>query len=151
MAEKYTYADVIVDPNDPRVEIGEEYYFGNTPQDVLGFANKQGRGDILKGIVKAAQYPFGMENQEFRKCCLIRKKEPAKKYVPFDLTKEEDRDKLRGAWVRIKDIPNIEYLIYGLNAKFVLLGVNANVETDELLRNYEFVYGSPCGKLVEEE
>ena len=27
MSDKYTYADVIIDPDDPRVELGKEYYF----------------------------------------------------------------------------------------------------------------------------
>ena len=26
---RYTYEDVIIDPNDPRVEIGKEYFFGD--------------------------------------------------------------------------------------------------------------------------
>ena len=31
MAE-YTYKDVIIDPDDPRVEIGEKYFFFDYPQ-----------------------------------------------------------------------------------------------------------------------
>ena len=154
MSDKYTYADVIIDPDDPRVELGKEYYFGNTPKDVLGFANKQGRGDILKGIYEAVQYPFGMENQEFRKCCLIRKKEPKKKYVPFDLSKEEDRARLRGAWVRLKQNPERENLITGLGDETVDFAVyfgDVAIGTGVLLENFEFVDGSKCGKLAEEE
>ena len=71
----------------------------------MGFANKQGRGDILKGIYEAVQYPFGMENQEFRKCCLIRKKEPKKKYVPFDLNNPEDRKALMGKTIKANNRP----------------------------------------------
>ena len=150
MADKYTYADVIIDPNDPRVEIGAEYYFGNTPKDVLGFANKQGRGDILKGIYEAVQYPFGMENQEFRKCCLIRKKEPTKRYVPFDLSKQEDRDRLKGEWVRKKDNSEIKLIwwLWEMDGKWM---INEDISPQELLDNWVFDFESlPCGKLVEE-
>ena len=28
MNERYSYKDVIIDPEDPRVEIGAEYYYG---------------------------------------------------------------------------------------------------------------------------
>lgn len=38
MAERYTYRDVIIDPDDPRVEIGAEYYFSDFPVDCLRFA-----------------------------------------------------------------------------------------------------------------
>lgn len=150
---EYTYADVIIDPEDPRVEIGKEYYFGDNPLDVINKANKNKTSLILDSIYNEGNYRpffFGRSPLDFFSC-VIRKKEPEKKYVPFDLTKEEDRAKLRGAWVRVKDIPAIEYQIYGLNAKYILLGSNMNIETQDLFIIYEFVDGSPCGRLVEEE
>ena len=146
MAE-YTYKDVIIDPEDPRVEIGKEYYFANFPSACISKANSNVSAARLYDIDVEDDCPFRTDDCG-RVVCIIRKKEP--KYVPFDLGNEEDRARLRGAWIRIKDIPNIEYLIYGLNAKFVLLGCNVNVKTDELLKNYEFIDGTPCGRLVEE-
>lgn len=149
MAE-YTYKDVIIDPNDPRVEIGERYWLDDNPNTVLYSANNNKDTEILKAVHKEWNEPF-ISDTDFRFTCCIRKKETEKKYVPFDLSKEEDREKLRCAWVRIKDIPTIEYQVVGLNVKYVLLGNADNLETDDLLRSYEFVDCSPCGKLVEVE
>lgn len=144
---EYTYKDVIIDPEDPRVEIGKEYYFGDPAEVVLAYAKGGASARILEAARKGSNYPFTNDIGDYP--CIIRKKEPEKKYVPFDLNNEEDRAKLRGAWVRIKDIPTIEYQIIGMNAKYVLLGNAANLETDDLLRSYEFIDGSPCGKEAE--
>lgn len=144
MAE-YTYADVIIDPEDPRVEIGKEYYFGDNPAEVLRHARKDKDASVLQSVEKDWDDPF-IENLGYRYICLIRKKEPEKKYVPFDLSKEEDRARLRGAWVRIKDYPNIENQIIGMNAEYVFLGNKEAISKGALLLSYEFVDGSPCGK-----
>lgn len=156
MAE-YTYADVIIDPDDPRVEIGKEYYFGNYPKALLY--------DISRGLISqklteinhdASFCPFVTEDDDNNiedGSCIIRKKEPKKKYVPFDLTKEEDRAKLRGKWVRKKEAPFIEQEIAGLSTNVALVFLNdvVSVGVANLLEEYEFVDGSPCGVLVEEE
>ena len=147
---EYTYADVIIDPDDPMVEIGKEYYSEDTAMDVLYLARNDIGASTLEVICDSDNYPFVVKGASEGYACLIRKKEPEKKYVPFDLSKEEDRAKLRGAWVRVKDIPTIEYQIYGLNAKYILLGSNINIETQDLFISYEFIDGSPCGKLVED-
>lgn len=151
MAE-YTYADVIIDPNDPRVEIGKEYYFGDSPAEVLRHARKDKMQKRLQRVEKDWDDPF-IENLGYRSICIIRKKEPEKKYVPFDLSKEEDKAKLRGAWVRVKEVPNIEKQINGLNAACVFLyGMeNQGLKPKELVELWEFIDGTPCGKLVEED
>ena len=150
MAE-YTYKDVIIDPEDPRVEVGKEYFFGDGPSHLLWGVRTGWDAETLVKVCKDAPSEDPFYNGAARFQCLIRKKEPEKKYVPFDLFNEEDREKLRCAWVRIKGIPTIEYQVVGLNVKYVLLGNADNLETDDLLRSYEFVDGSPCGKLVEVE
>lgn len=85
--------------------------------------------------------------------CLEKVKEPEKKYVPFDLNNEEDRAKLRGAWVRIKGSRRLEQQIVALAiaTQLVFLPDVVSVETKELLEGYEFLDGTPCGKLVEDE
>ena len=156
MAE-YTYKDVIIDPEDPRVEIGKEYYTSKNIPDALFKANE---GDEmfcykLLSVHDGAYGPFWMDKDspdsfDF----LIRKKEPAKKWVPFNLSKEEDRARLRGAWVRHKQNPERENLITGLGDETVDFAVyfgDVAIGTGVLLENFEFVDGSPCGKLVEEE
>lgn len=151
MSEKYTYADVIIDPEDPRIEIGKEYWFADYSFNVLLFAN---RGDgachgILSEINRRDITPFFIRGQHH--ACIIRKKEP--EYVPFDLTKEEDRARLRGAWVRDKGSGR-EYAVTGIfldeTPPYVEFNDNG-FEPDYLLENYEFVDGSPCGRFAEEE
>ena len=153
---KYTYKDVIIDPEDPRVEIGAEYYFGDTPAEVLKFANDNGRGAILANADdEDNQGPFWFKDIGFTlskgRPCIIRKKEPEKKYVPFDLNNEEDRVKLRGVWVREKDSGRelaVTAIYLDEKPPFVELNDNGFIAED-LLENYEFLDGTPCGKLVE--
>ena len=82
---------------------------------------------------------------------VLEKVEP--KYIPFDLGKEEDRARLRGAWIRRKDYPGDEYQIVGISItnNLVFFDDSAQLVTDVLLERCEFVDGSPCGRLVEEE
>ena len=149
---EYTYADVIIDPEDPRVEIGKEYYFGENAGSVISQAKED--SDYHKGTLTAANkdwnVPF-LDDEDCRYPCIIRKKEPKKKYVPFDLSKEEDRARLRGAWVRIKDCPNFEHQIVSMTAEYVFLGNKEAISRHALLLSYEFVDGTPCGKLRKEE
>lgn len=155
MSDKYTYADVIIDPDDPRVEIGKEYYFGENAGSVISQAKED--SDYHKGTLTAANkdwnVPF-LDDEDCRYPCIIRKKEPKEHYVPFNLSNEEDRARLRGAWVRHKKNPERENLITGIGDETVDFAVyfgDVAIRTDVLLENFEFVDGSPCGKLVEEE
>lgn len=146
MAE-YTYADVIIDPNDPRVEIGKEYYFADTPRECICCAKGNIGFRVLNRVEKSADYPFGIGGGRY--AFLIRKKEPGKKYVPFDLSKEEDRARLRGAWVKIKEQKSWEEIITSINSTFIFIGGNGEdgIKPDYLLKHYEFVDGTPCGIL----
>lgn len=153
MAEKYTYTDIIIDPDDARVEIGKEYWFADYPFNVLLFANRDDGAchGILSGITRRDITPFFIRDKHY--ACLIRKKEEEQRYVPFDLTKEEDRARLRGAWVRDKGSGR-EYAVTGIfldeTPPYVEFNDNG-FEPDYLLENYEFVDGSPCGRFAEEE
>ena len=149
---EYTYADVIIDPEDPRVEIGAEYYFEDTAKQVLELAQDNVGSSKLEEIYES-NFPFKVKGVTDGYACIIRKKEPKKKYVPFDLSKEEDRARLRGAWVRHKQNPERENLITGLGDETVDFAVyfgDLAVGTGALLENFEFVDGSPCGNLVGE-
>lgn len=228
---EYTYDDVIIDPNDPRVEIGAEYYFALGAQACIDYANRDVKkrtlddidtsGNYSPFITDEKDYPFIIRKKEpsyeerqaewikendikvgdkvriikesppeegfvdemkplvgtigeIKKIndddiqvytedkvdwwrwpyyCLEKVEEPEKKYVPFDLNNEEDRAKLRGAWVRIKGSRRLEQQIVALaiNTQLVFLPDVVSVETKELLEGYEFLDGTPCGKLVEDE
>ena len=152
MAEKYTYKDVIIDPEDPRVEIGKEYYFGDFPKEALEYANKNGRGALLEDIDLVSNFPFLMENFDESAPCLIRKKEAKKKYVPFDLDDPIVRQNLKLKWIRRKDNSETKLIWWfwrnSFDGKWV---IDEDIATEELLSDWVFDSdGSPCGKLVEE-
>ena len=73
--------------------------------------------------------------------------------MPFDFSKEEDRAKLRGAWVRSKDDWKVEAFItefYESCIPEMVCCVGSNkLSASELFRDWTFLDGSPCGKLVE--
>ena len=94
-----------------------------------------------------------VNSDAFTEPCIIRKKETEKKYVPFDLSKEEDRTKLRGAWIKEKDGNYREYQIISLSSEIIYCGPirDFGFFPISLLEAFEFVDGSPCGKLVEVE
>ena len=147
---EYTYKDVIIDPNDPRVEIGRRYWFADTPRECLWRANTAKDTWDLIGVNHADDYPFVTDGNDC--VCIIIKKEPEKKWTPFDLTKEEDRAKLRGAWIRSCDFSLLEYQIISMNKSYVFCDAEEKGISPELLfTGYEFIDGTPCGKLVEAE
>ena len=150
MAE-YTYNDVIIDPNDPRVEIGAEYYFANHVKPVLSFANNDiGYSLSTLSVIEAkSDYPF-VDSLGNMNAFIIRKKEP--EYVPFDLSKEEDREKLRGAWIRNKNEWKLECFIYEFYEscipEMVCCAGTHKLCASELFKDWTFIDGTPCGKLV---
>lgn len=152
MAE-YTYKDVIIDPEDPRVEVGKEYFFGDGPSHLLWGVRTGWEAGTLVKVCKDAPSEDPFYNGAARFQCIIRKKEPEKKYVPFNLNDKSTRAKLRGAWVKVKDQTSWEEQITAINSSFIFIGGNGEdgINPDYLLNHYEFVDGTPCGKLVEEE
>lgn len=85
----------------------------------------------------------------------IKRAEDELEYVPFDLTKEEDRAKLRGEYLIQLYTGNFsqeEKLVVGFSENTVIIGgydphcFNGH----ELLGGFTFLDGSPCGKEMEE-
>ena len=81
-------------------------------------------------------------------------KEKVKKLVPYDLSKKEDRDALRGKWVVDND--GVESLINEFyptrevcNSVYLTMRTNCG-NGIILFENYTFLDGSPVGKEVEE-
>ena len=148
MAE-YTYADVIIDPEDPRVEIGKEYYFGDNVGKLLWGVRTGWETEVLRDVYKVAGTYEPFYNGRASFSCIIRKKEPEKKYVPFDLSLEEDRAKLREAWIRPKGRPSVGLKIIAMNIDCVFFYGEKGQSTEDLFMEYEFIDGTPCGKPVE--
>lgn len=71
---RYTFRDVIIDPEDPRVEVGARYYTGDTPKEVLWNANEIGMFGTLKSLI-ISDKPFHVVVRGDDDCysCLIRR------------------------------------------------------------------------------
>ena len=146
MSEKYTYDDIIINPRDPRLKIGAEYYCGNNPRDLI-FATRRGDTSCLARLQRADNLmsrPFIAEDCHYT--CLIRKKVD---FVPFDLSEERDRARLRGTWVRDKKY-GVERVIDQIREDTVHIAGEGELPPEDLLIHYEFLDGSSCGKEVEE-
>ena len=89
MAE-YTFADIIMDPEDPRLEdaIGKECWLSDYPKEVLDYARNNLKEFRLKSIEKEENFPFVDNNHEDNWALIIIKKEEPKKYVPFETLDE---------------------------------------------------------------
>lgn len=147
MSERYSYKDVIIDPEDPRVEVGAEYFFSRQPQSVLRDAIHGYYPRRLVRVDDEEIFPFFVDRFNGYSC-LIRKKEPEKKHVPFDLSKPEVREDLRGRWIRRVD-GKAETMVWGfwLNSGGDVI-VNRNLSAEDLVKNWAFEDGSPCGEEV---
>ena len=89
MAE-YTYEDIIMDPEDPRLEdaIGKECWLSDYPKEVLDYARNNLKEFRLKSIEKEENFHFVDNNHEDNWAVVIIKKEEPKKYVPFETLDE---------------------------------------------------------------
>ena len=88
---EYSYNDIIMDPNDPRLEnaIGKECYLSDYPREALKHAINHTIKYRLKSINKEEICPFvDDEDEDNWACIIIKKEEPKPRYVPFK-SKEE--------------------------------------------------------------
>lgn len=150
MMDKYTYADVIIDPDDPRVEIGAEYYYNDYPAKTINDANIDYGSGFLKNINKSdIVFPFEFNEDNDGFACLIRKKEPKKKWAPFDLSKPEVRDKLRGKWIRRPEGDEEKLIWWFWRDNAGRWYVDEDISARELLDDWVFMYDNdPCGEEV---
>ena len=169
---EYTYADIIMDPEDPRLEgaIGKECYFGEYPTWLLDYArnNSPGNLHILKRINNKPVCHFTDECEASWTLIIIKKEEPKPKpkYVPFQdgreffnsylsveswLEKEDYFLSNHGIWLKDKDIDGVFYVVTEIWKDGVVLGSDqSTTKWDDLLCGYTFLDSSPCGKSVEE-
>lgn len=146
---EYTIKDVIIDPDDPRVEVSKEYYFGYDPSRPLKDARQDAGTAVLTKVKRESDEPFYFGSTGYS--CIIRKKELESKYVPFDLSNEEDRARLREAWIRPKCRPSVGLKIIAMNIDCVFIHGEKGQSPGDLLNKYEFIDSTPCGKLKERE
>ena len=179
MAE-YTYEDIIMDPEDPRLEgaIGKECYFSDYPKQLLNGArnNSPEYLDCLTDIRKEAACTFVDKNGSGWILIIIKKEEPKPEYVPFENAEEflnaydytnhsvengSIENKLinyGGIWLKDNEI-DAYCMVTEIWDTGVVIG-NKNItigETtvfnditswEELLEDFIFIDGKPCGKEV---
>ena len=171
MAE-YTYEDIIMDPEDPRLEgaIGKECYFNDSPKMILEHANNNSPNNFfsLKEINKNNEYPFtDGKYEDVWTLIIIKKEEPKPEYVPFESKEEfieayhyhdnanysETEDILMnyGMWLKDKNSHEI-FLVTGVfNQSIHICDFDSDESWGELLNEFTFLDGTPCGKEVEDE
>ena len=77
-------------------------------------------------------------------------KEMMRKYTPFDLSKKEVRNKLRNRWI-VRNDKTEEFQITKFRKDPVSNGWYIDTcNSIDLLVNFTFLDGSPCGEKVEE-
>ena len=167
MAE-YTYADIIMDPEDPRLEgaIGKECYLSDFPK--LDVARSNSTVDRLKRIEKEKACPFVNEEEESNwAVIIIKKEEPKPEFMPFKNISEflnayrsvvrwlGEQDLYlnnRGIWLKDKDKDGVFYVVTEIWKDGVVLGSDRHTTIwEDLLDGYTFLDDTPCGKLAEEE
>ena len=160
MAE-YTYKDIIIDPisEEAKNAIGEGCYFGSNPKTVLDFANCNEKKflRVLECIKPEEDNPFYDYNYGFS-CIIVKKEEPKPKYVPFESKEEfieafhyhdnakysETDDILMnyGMWLKLNEL----YVLVTCISDEYIKTFESCYFWNELLENFEFLDGSPCGK-----
>ena len=166
---EYTYEDIIMDPNDPRLEdaIGKECWLSDYPKEVLDYARNNLKEFRLKSIEKEENFPFVDNNHEDNwALIIIKKEEPKPKYVPFE-SKEEFIDAFHyhdnskysetddillnyGMWLKHRESDDL-FMVVEIWDDGVVIGSNQfTTSWNDLSNDYTFLDGSPCRKEVEE-
>ena len=169
--DEYTFKDLIIDPETSGLEnlIGKEVYFDDVPIHCIKWANEDYEVGILKDVRKDNPAPFFVKTSSgcvLNYPCIIPKKEEPKKYVPFEngqeffnsylsvesrLEKEDYFLSNHGIW--LMDCENGDYfLVTEIWGDGVVLGSNqTTTHWDDLLEEFIFLDGSPCGKESKDE
>ena len=167
MAE-YTYKDIIIDPTSEEAKnaIGKKCYMYDSPTMLLKMANSNDGARTLESIDES-DYPFNdKECGNEWTCIIVKKEEPKPEYIPFQdgreffnsylsvesrLEKEDYFLSNHGIW--LMDCENGDYfLVTEIWGDGVVLGSNqTTTHWDDLLEEFIFLDGSPCGKESKDE
>ena len=167
MAE-YTYKDIIIDPTSEEAKnaIGKKCYMYDSPTMLLKMANSNDDARTL-GSIDESDYPFNDKEVGSKwTCIIVKKEEPKPQYVPFKSKEEfieafhyhdnanysETEDILMnyGMWLKDKNSHEI-FLVTGVfNQSIHICDFDSDESWGELLNEFTFLDGSPCGKEVKE-
>ena len=164
---EYTYKDIIIDPTNEEAKnaIGKKCYMYDSPTMLLKMANSDDGARTLESIDES-DYPFN--DKEFGSewtCIIVKKEEPKPQYVPFKSKEEfieayhyhdnanyseiEDILMNYGMWLKDKNSHEI-FLVTGVfNQSIHICDFDSDESWGELLNEFTFIDGSPCGKLME--
>ena len=183
---EYTRKDIIMDPNDPRLEgaIGKKVYSSSDINLLLHRANNDEHEMTLTQVEDVDSEPFtvtDMDGTEYdADFIILKKEEPKPEYVPFESKWEfiesymDNRSNheyldhqiscLGGIWLKDKDREGAYFMVTEIWKEGVVVSdikmkttkegndeyytTNETTEWKELLRDYTFLDGSPCGKEV---
>ena len=171
--DKYTRENLIIDPETRGLEdiIGKEVYANDVPLYCLKCANENLQVSILREIRKNDFFPFRVEDPDGRilgfDCIIVKKEEPKPEFIPFTSADEfidaydsanysvktgTTENKLLdygGIWLRYKNAEGM-CMVTEIWKEGVVLGNDQEATSwNELLENYVFFDGTPCGKLKE--
>ena len=171
----YTYDNVIIDPYKEGVRslIGKEVYFEAKPFLCLKAANEKLASNlgILVEVYKDSINPFcvkGKSGSYKYPCIIVKKEEPRPKYVPFESIEEfverytevkegtefgtfEDNLLQCGMWIKSKDDDDLSQVTVIREYGICIDTMSTHVSWKNLLDDFEFIDGTPCGKLMEEK
>lgn len=172
---EYTYKDIIIDPTSDEAKncIGKVVYYSDSPTECLYYANKNNTVycGTLKEIDINTHCPFvsGINNDTWA-CIIPKKEEQNPEYVPFESADEflkafcdsiqndvctpvDARIRfLGGIWLKQEYEDSFDY--YNVTEICDKLGLVIGSDTaarswNNLLKNYKFLDGTPCGKIKE--
>lgn len=166
---EYTRKDIIMDPNDPRLEgaIGKKVYSSSDIDLILKRANDNEYEKTLTQVEDVDSEPFtvtDMHGDEFDvDFIIIKKEEPKPVYMMFE-NREEFLNyyyytsiavpfkhllaTFGGIWIR-EGVFGAYCMVTGIWNDGVALGDEEYmIAWDELYKKYTFLDGSPCGKEV---
>ena len=166
MAE-YTYKDIIIDPNSEEAKnaVGKICYFSDSPRTLLSEIDcKRPVEGILTNMDDGY---FEVDNEGYWDCIILKKEEPKPKYVPFKSIEEfverytevkegtefgtfEDNLLQCGMWIKSKDDDDLSQVTVIREYGICIDTISTIVLWKNLLDDFEFIDGTPCGKLVEE-
>ena len=166
MAE-YTWKNLIYNPTleEAKNAIGKECYFGSTPIGCIKNANDDKNSSVLREVRSKEFSPFITSNYGSYSCIIV-KEEPKPKYVPFKSIEEfverytevkegaefgtfEDNLLQCGMWLKSKDDDDLSQVTVIREYGICIDTISTIVLWKNLLDDFEFIDGTPCGKLVE--
>lgn len=153
---KIDMKEAIWNPNDERV-------LDLAGKKVLAFDNWNEKRSIsvLEYVNEESCFPFNCKSLtervsdgepvrlSYRFIAPYEEQEP--EYIPFDLSCEDDRKRLMGAWVKNKK-NSVYHQVVSIDAVLSRIELGSSVELfpQHLLEYYVMVDGSPCGKMRSE-